>query len=131
MPQPDQPTLAEPGAQGEGERGEDVRLMPAAIAFCWLLVLTVAPLAVWHQVLSDTLVSFRWSFSYMTAELSPWFLFLAAIAFLVPVAVSAGRHPDSRLYPRARRAYFTWGIVLYLLGCILAVQVADVWSYAH
>jgi hypothetical protein len=105
--------------------------MPTAIAFAWLLILTVAPLALWHEVLSDTLASFRWNFSYLTAELSPWFLFLAALAFLVPVALSAGRHPESRLYPRARRAYFTWGIVLYLLACILAVQVADVWSYAH
>ena len=53
------------------------------------------------------------------------------LAFLVPVALSAGRHPESRLYPRARRAYVAWGVVLYLLGTVLAVQVAEVWSYVH
>ena len=38
------------------------------------------------------------------------------LAFLLPVALSAGRHPDSRLYPRSRNAYMGWGVSLYLLG---------------
>ena len=65
----------------------------------------------------------------MVSELSPWCLLIVGIAFLVPVAVSVGRDPESRLYPRARRAYIAWGTVLYLLGVILAIQLTAVWHY--
>ena len=103
----------------------------SAKAIGWLLGLIVFPIAVWHRVIGDVLSSFHWSFSYLFAELTPWLLFPVAIAFLLPVAVSEGRSPSSRLYPRARRAYIAWGTVLYLLGCILAVQLTAIWKYAH
>jgi hypothetical protein len=101
------------------------------LAFGWLFAMTLAPLAIWHSMLADVLGSFHWSLTYVLSELSPWFLLLAGIAFLVPVAVSAGRNPDSRLYPRARRAYIAWGTVVYLMGLLLAIEVAEVWRYAH
>lgn len=97
----------------------------------WLVLLVCAPLLLWHRVLSDILVSFNWSFSYLVSELSPWFLLLAGVAFLVPVAVSVGRSPESRLYPRSRRTYMAWGTVVYLLGLALTVQLAEVWRYSH
>ncbi len=103
----------------------------AALELCWLLGMAIAPLLLWHRILSDVLGSFRVSLSYFVGELGPWFLLLAGIAFLVPVAVSAGLHPESRAYPRGRRAYASWGIVLYLLGVILMVQVAELWGFAH
>ena len=34
----------------------------------------------------------------------------------IPVVLSIGRNPDSRLYPRSRGALAGWGISLYLLG---------------
>ena len=105
--------------------------MVTALAFGWLLAITILPIALWHHVLSDIVASFHWSISYAVSELSPWFLLLAGVAFLVPVAVSAGRTPESRLYPRARRAYVGWGTVLYLLGLALTVQLAEVWNCAH
>ena len=95
----------------------------------WLLLLIAAPVVVWHDMLSAVLASFRLSFTYVATELSPWLLFIASIAFLIPVALSDGRTPASRLYPRGRRAYIAWGTVLYLLGCILAIEVTDIWSY--
>ncbi len=105
--------------------------MATAVAFGWLAALAIVPVALWHRVLSSILASFNWSLTYMVGELSPWLLLAAGVAFLVPVAVSTGRSPESRLYPRARRAYVAWGTVVYLLGLILAVQVAEVWHYAH
>jgi hypothetical protein len=105
--------------------------MPVAMAFAGLAGLLGFPVAVWHQQLGDVLGSFHWNFTYFVSELSPWLLMLAAVAFLVPVAVSAGRTPQSRLYPQARRAYIAWGTVLYLLGCILAVELAEIWNLAH
>jgi hypothetical protein len=101
------------------------------IAFAWLLGLAVAPLVLWHHVLGDILAAFHWNLGYALGELSPWFLLLAGLAFMVPVAVSAGRHPESRLYPRARRVYIAWGSVLYLLGAVLLVQMVEVWKYVH
>ncbi len=102
-----------------------------AVAMGWVLVLAVAPFVIWHSMLGDILSSFHWSLTYVLSELSPWLLLLVGVAFLVPVAISAGRNPESRLYPRARRAYIAWGTVVYLMGLVLAVEVAAVWRYAH
>jgi hypothetical protein len=103
----------------------------SARAIGWLLALIASPIALWHRVIGDVLSSFHWSLKYVVAELSPWLLLLAALAFLTPVAVSSGRTPASRLYPRARRAYIAWGTALYILGCVLAVQLTEIWKYAH
>lgn len=105
--------------------------MAIAAAFGWLVLLAIGPVALWHKVLSDILASFNLSFTYFVAELSPWLLLAVGLAFLVPVAASAGRDPESKLYPRARRAYIAWGTVVYLLGLILAIQVGEVWHYSH
>ena len=105
--------------------------MATALAFAWLLAAAVAPIALWHRVLSSILESFNWSPTYLFSELSPWVLLAVGLAFLVPVALSTGLSPDSRLYPRARRTYVAWGTSVYLLGLILAVEVATVWRYQH
>ncbi len=105
--------------------------MVTLVAFCWLVLLAAAPLMVWHGVIGATLSSFHLNLAYLAGELSPWVLLAAGILFLVPVAVSAGRTPESRLYPRARRAYVVWGTVAYLLGLVLSVQVSTLWHYAH
>jgi hypothetical protein len=98
-------------------------------AFGGLLLLVAAPIAIWHKMLSAVLSSFHFNFTYLFSELSPWLLFIAAIGFLVPVAISDGRPPETRLYPHLQRAYIAWGSCLYLLACLLAVEVTDVWSY--
>jgi len=105
--------------------------MLVMLAFTWVLGMAILPFAIWHHVLTDIIASFHWSFAYLVGELSPWFLLVAGVAFMVPVAVSTGRDPESRLYPRARRAYFAWGTVLYLLGFLLTVQLAQLWRFAH
>jgi hypothetical protein len=117
--------------QSTTESQRTVQPAVTALALGWLLALTIVPVALWHRVLSDIVASFHWSFRYAVGELSPWFLLLAGVAFLVPVALSAGRSPESRLYPRARRAYIGWGTALYLLGLALTVQMVEVWNFAH
>jgi hypothetical protein len=107
------------------------RLVPLGAAFAWLSACAVLPLVLWHRVVGDILASFRWSFSYLASELSPWLLLLAGIGFMLPVAFSAGLSPESRLYPRSRKVYAGWGTVLYLLGLVLAIEVATVWRYSH
>ena len=88
----------------------------AAASLPWLL---------FSRVIGDVASQFRWDATYLISEWSPWLLIAAGIAFFVPVALSIGRDPESRLYPRARAAYFGWGITLYVLGVALASQVAQ------
>jgi hypothetical protein len=82
------------------------------------------PWLLFSRVIGDVASQFRWDLRYLVSEWSPWLLIAAGIAFLVPVAFSIGRDPESRFYPRARAAYFGWGITLYVLGVALASQVA-------
>jgi len=102
-----------------------------ALAFAWLACAAAGPFVAWHRALADILASFHWSFGYLVGELSPWCLLVIGVAFMIPVAISAGRNPESRLYPRARRAYIAWGTCVYLLGLGLAVQVSELWRYTH
>ena len=106
-------------------------LAAAVLAGTWLIVGAALPFALWHRVLTDELAAFHFTLSYLASELGPWCLVIGGLLFLVPVAASAGLHPESRAYPRARRAYATWGIVLYLLGLILLVEVAQLWRLSH
>jgi hypothetical protein len=105
--------------------------LAATSALAVVVVLALVPVILLHRLLIDVLASFHWSLSYIAAELGPWLVLAGSIAFLIPVAISSGLHPESQLYPRARRAYFMWGVVLYLLGGLLVVQMYDVWNYAH
>jgi hypothetical protein len=108
----------------------DCRLFRLANALTVLLALAVAPFLIWGAMLDDELSSFHWSLAYLS-ELAPWILYIAGVVWLAPVALSTGLHPESRFYPRRRRAYFVWGIVLYLLAAGLTVEQFNLWSYAH
>src|SRR4051812_50099092 len=57
---------------------------------------------------------------------TPWVLMALGLGFFIPVALSEGRDPEGRFYPRARNAYFGWGVSLYLLGFLLAWQGARI-----
>jgi len=83
------------------------------------------PWVLWHRAIAAVSAGFRLDVNYLTGWI-PFVLILIGIGFLVPVAVSAGRDPESRWYPHARKAYLGWGVTLYLLGCALATQVAQI-----
>jgi hypothetical protein len=90
------------------------------------LAAAVLPVVLFHNLVSDIASEFRLDARYLVAEWSPWLLLACGLAFLAPVAWSAGRDSESRWYPRARNAYAGWGVTLYLLGLALAVQVASI-----
>jgi hypothetical protein len=94
----------------------------AALGF---LLAAALPFVLWWGSIIDVANAFTFSAGYF-AGWAPWLLIVAGLAFFVPVAWSAGREPGSRWYPRARNAYAGWGITLYLLGCGLATQVAQI-----
>ena len=93
------------------------------------LVLALAlPAWWWHDVVADIWRAFSFDPHHLVGWL-PWALLVGGVLFLAPVAWSIGRDPEGRFYPRARNAYFGWGITLYLLGLALAVQVARLHDY--
>jgi len=88
----------------------------------------VGPLVVWREAIRAVSTDFSWELDYLVMGWTGYFLIGAGLLFMLPVVVSIGRLPGDRLYPRARNAYAGWGITLYLLGCAIAVQVAQIAS---
>jgi hypothetical protein len=83
------------------------------------------PPLLWHRAIAAIAADFRIDIPYLTGWLA-YALIAIGLLFFLPVLVSIGRRPDSRLYPRARNAYAAWGISCYLLGLALATQVAQI-----
>jgi hypothetical protein len=90
-----------------------------------LMAAAAAPWLLWHRAIAAVAENPRLEFSYL-AGWSGYILMASGLLFFVPVVASIGRLPGNRLYPRGRNAYLAWGVCLYLLGLIMAVQVAAV-----
>jgi len=84
------------------------------------------PYALWHRAIGLVAEDFRFELDYLVTGWTGYGMMVAGLLFLVPVVVSIGRSPNSRLYPRARNAYVGWGLSLYVLGLGLASQVASI-----
>ncbi|HEX2084429.1 MAG TPA: hypothetical protein VHF89_01990 [Solirubrobacteraceae bacterium] len=93
-----------------------------AIGFLGALSL---PIVLFHDVVAILAEEPSFELHYLSGWV-PWALLLIGLLFLLPVAWSAGMSAESRWFPRARAAYAGWGISLYLLGFLLAWQVAAV-----
>jgi len=102
-----------------------------AVAAAGLVTAIVLPIALWYRVVALVAEDFRIDVEYLLTGWTPWMFMAGGIAFMVPVVLSVGRDPESRLFPRARNAYAGWGISLYLLGFLLAFQVAQIMSVLH
>jgi len=90
-----------------------------------LLAAATLPFLLWHRVIADIFAAFEPHLRWYVG-LTPWALMIAGLIFFIPVWLSAGRDPEGRFYPQARNAYAGWGITLYLLGLMLATQVARI-----
>jgi hypothetical protein len=88
-----------------------------------VLIATALPGLLWWDVMVDIAAAYRPQIDYFVGW-TPWLLMLAGVLFFIPVALSEGRDPEGRFYPRARNAYYAWGSSLYVLGFLLATQVA-------
>ena len=89
------------------------------------LVAAVAPVALFYDVVAVLAEQPKLDLQYLSGW-TPWVLLGGGLAFLLPVAWSAGMNPESRWFPRARAAYAGWGVTLYLLGFLLAWQVEKI-----
>ena len=84
------------------------------------------PFALWHRAISIVASDFRLELEYLVTGWTAYGLIILGLVFFIPVVLSIGRTPESRLYPRSRNAYVAWGVTLYLLGILLATQVAQI-----
>ena len=82
------------------------------------------PVILWHRAIAIIAADFRFEFEYLVTGWTAYVLIGVGLLFFIPVVLSIGRRPDSRLYPRSRGAYLGWGVSLYTLGIMLASQVA-------
>jgi len=82
------------------------------------------PVVLWHRPMAMIAEDFRLEFDYLVTGWTAYGLIALGLLFFIPVVISIGRLPDSRLYPRSRPAYAAWGVSLYTLGIMLAAQVA-------
>ena len=89
-------------------------------------VAAVMPGVLWHRAIGIIASDFRLEAEYLVTGWTGYGLIALGLVFFVPVVLSIGRTPESRLYPRSRNAYAGWGISLYLMGIPLASQVAAV-----
>jgi hypothetical protein len=88
----------------------------------------IGPLVLWRDPIRAVSTDFSWELDYLIMGWTGYALIAAGLLFMLPVVISIGRHPESRLYPRSRNAYMGWGVSCYLLGCGIAVQVAQIAS---
>jgi hypothetical protein len=82
------------------------------------------PVVLWHRAISVVASDFRLEVDYLLTGWLGYGLLVGGLLLLLPVAMSAGRRPGARLYPRLRNAYMGWGMSLYILGFAVAAQVA-------
>ena len=90
-----------------------------------VLVAIALPIVLWRNVIADVARAYSPHLTYFLGW-APWALMVAGILFFIPVAWSEGRDPEGRFYPRARNAYLGWGVTLYILGFLIAWQVARI-----
>jgi hypothetical protein len=83
------------------------------------------PPIVWHRAIAAVAMDFRLEIPYLTGWVA-YAMIALGLLFFIPVVISIGRRPNSRLYPRARNAYIGWGVSCYVLGVGLATQVAQI-----
>jgi hypothetical protein len=95
------------------------------VGLAGFILAAALPPILWHRAIAAVAADFRMDIPYLTGWIA-YALIALGLLFFVPVLISIGRRPGSRLYPRARNAYAGWGVSLYLLGVALATQVAQI-----
>ena len=76
--------------------------------------------------LCSTGSSFALDAGFIAFGASGFTLMALGLLASLPVVLSIGRNPDSRLYPRSRGALAGWGVSLYLLGMTLVIQIGAI-----
>ena len=86
------------------------------------------PFLIFHDTVEDVATDFRFELESLITGWAPWFLIVLGTLCFVPVIWSIARSGYSRWYmsPGARHAYEAWGLTLYILGLLLAIQTSQI-----
>lgn len=117
---------ATPAIRTQSEKHHLSRQRARALGTLGFLAACALPFVLWHRAIALVATDFRLEVDYLVTGWTGYGLIALGLAFMLPVVISIGRRPTSRLYPRARNAYAAWGLALYVLGIALASQVAQV-----
>jgi hypothetical protein len=112
-------------AEGPLGREQLSRRRSRRVGAAGFVVACALPFVLWHTVMADIASQARVDLRYLLMECSPWLLMGLGIACFAYVFVLDRRDRDRRFYGEPTRAWFAWGITLYLLGFGLATQVAQ------
>ena len=104
----------------KSRRGERILALLALIAAGGV------PAFLYHDLLEQVFSSFTLDVGYIAFGASGFTLIALGLLASLPVVLSIGRNPDSRLYPRSRAALAGWGVSLYLLGIMLVIQIGAI-----
>jgi hypothetical protein len=107
-------------AAPRSRRGERI------LALLGLIAAGAIPAIVYHDLLGQVWQNFTLDAGYIAFGASGFTLMALGLLAAFPVALSIGRDPDSRLYPRSRAALAAWGASLYLLGGMLVIQIGAI-----
>src|SRR3954452_10655029 len=94
------------------------------VGFVGFMVAAALPPILWHRAIAEVASQFRVEIPYL-AGLIAYAVLAVGLLFFIPIVISIGRRPGSRLYPRARNAYIGWGVSCYLLGVSAAAPGAQ------
>lgn len=108
------------------ERERRARRTARLVGLCGFVAAAALPIALWHRAIAAIAGGFHADARYLVTGWLGYGLIALGLVCLVPVLLSIGRKPDSRLYPHSRNALAGWGVSFYLLGMVLAVQVAAI-----
>ena len=96
------------------------------VGFAGFALAVALPAVLWHRAIGLVATDFRFELGYLLTGWTAYALIVLGLLFCIPVVLSVGRDPGSRLYARSRQAYAGWAVVLYLLGMVLASQVQQI-----
>jgi hypothetical protein len=96
------------------------------LALVGLFLAGAVPAVLYKELLGQVLGNFTFNVGYIAFGASGFTLMALGLLASLPVVLSIGRNPDSRLYPRSRGALAGWGVSLYLLGMVLVIQIGAI-----
>jgi hypothetical protein len=118
--------MAQSARSLRAQRARRARRNARLLGVVGFLAAAALPVVLWHRAIALMASDFRIDARYLLTGWLGYGMIVLGLVFFVPVLLSIGRNPESRLYPRSRNALAGWGISCYLLGIVLAVQVATI-----
>jgi len=113
-------------ASPRAESARRARRRARRVGAAGFLLAAVLPVVLWHRVIGGIASEFRLDLRYLVTGWAPWVLMLMGRGCFVAVMARDWRAPDRRFYAPGSGALMGWGVTLYLLGFLLATQVAQI-----